>query len=151
MTTLIAPFCCFEIKWIKKSCVLCRNFISIYKINRTLHSRLGIRILSSRAESISHSFASLTRERYFQHSKIKFVSPRGHVISSIYMVVCASVCCVVSEFLYLQSSSKVLGRLLLPTSLSFLSWPWPNVINVEQNMNVCARNCCVLFRQQRAF
>ena len=23
---------------------------------------------------------SLTRERYFQHSKIKFVSPRGHVI-----------------------------------------------------------------------
>ena len=45
---------------------------------------LGIRILSSRAESISHSFASLTRERYFQHSKIKFVSPRGHVISSIY-------------------------------------------------------------------
>ena len=44
----------------KKSCVLCRNFISIYKINRTLH-----------------------RERYFQHSKIKFVSPRGHVISSI--------------------------------------------------------------------
>ena len=67
----------------KKSCVLCRNFISIYKINRTLHGRLGIRILSSRAESISHSFASLTRERYFQHSKIKFVSPRGHVISSI--------------------------------------------------------------------
>ena len=32
---------------------------------------------------ISHSFASLTRERYFQHSKIKFVSSRGHVISSI--------------------------------------------------------------------
>ena len=67
----------------KKSCVLCRTFISIYKINRTLHDRLGIRILSSRAESISHSLASLTRERYFQHSKIKFVSPRGHVISSI--------------------------------------------------------------------
>ena len=68
----------------KKSCVLCRNFISIYKINRTLHGRLGIRILSSRAESISHSFTSLTLERYFQHSKIKFVSPLGHVISSIY-------------------------------------------------------------------
>ena len=67
----------------KKSCVLCRNFISIYKINRTLHGRLGIRILSSRAESISHSFALLTRERYFQHEKIKFVSPRGRVISSI--------------------------------------------------------------------
>ena len=65
------------------SCVLCRNFISIYRINKTLHGRLGIQILSSRAESISHSFASLTRERYFQHSKIKFISPRGHVISSI--------------------------------------------------------------------
>ena len=24
------------------------------------------------------------RERYFQHEKIKFVSPSGHVISSIY-------------------------------------------------------------------
>ena len=84
MTTLIA-FCTILPwrKWISKSCVLCRTFISIYKINRTLHGRLGIRILSSRAESISHSFASLTRERYFQHSKIKFVSPRGHVISSI--------------------------------------------------------------------
>jgi len=33
---------------------------------------------------ISHSFAALTREILFQHSKIKFVSPRGHVISSIY-------------------------------------------------------------------
>ena len=42
-----------------------------------------IRILSSRAESISHEFASLTRERYFQHEKIKFVSPRSHVISSV--------------------------------------------------------------------
>ena len=70
-------------KWLKKSYVLCRNFISICKIKRTLHGRLGIWILSSRAESISHSFALLTLERYFQRLKIKFVSPRGHVISSI--------------------------------------------------------------------
>ena len=70
----------------KTSCFKSRHFINIYIINRTLHGRLGIRILSSRAESISHSFASLTRERYFQHSKIKFLSPRGHVISSIYAV-----------------------------------------------------------------
>ena len=55
----------------KTSCFKSRHFINIYIINRTLHGRLGIRILSSRAESIS------------QHSKIKFVSPRGHVISSI--------------------------------------------------------------------
>ena len=33
------------------------------------------------------TWASLTRERYFQHSKIKFVSPRGHVISSIYALI----------------------------------------------------------------
>ena len=39
---------------------------NIYKINRTLHGRLG------------HEF--------YLHSKIKFVSPRGHVISSIYLV-----------------------------------------------------------------
>ena len=69
----------------KTSCFKSSHFINIYIINRTLHGRLGIRILSSSAESISHSFASLTRERYFQHSKIKFVSPRGHVISSIYI------------------------------------------------------------------
>ena len=61
MTTSIAIFCCFENEK-KNSCVLCRNFISIYKIKGTFHGRLGIRIFSSRAESISHSFASLTRE-----------------------------------------------------------------------------------------
>ena len=32
---------------------------------------------------LSHSFAALTRERYFQHSKRNLVSPRDHVISSI--------------------------------------------------------------------
>ena len=37
-----------------------------------------------RAESISHSFASLIHEIYFQHSKVKFVSPRDRVISYIY-------------------------------------------------------------------
>ena len=62
-------------------CVLCSNSISIYKINRILHGRWGIRILSSRVKSLSHSFASITLERYFQHSKIKFVSPRGYVRS----------------------------------------------------------------------
>ena len=79
LTTLYPSF-------IKKSCLLCGNSIIIYIINRTLHGRLGIRILSSRAKSISHSFAALTRERYFLHSKIKFVWPRGHVISPIYTV-----------------------------------------------------------------
>ena len=72
-------------KMSKTSCFKSRHFINIYVINKTLNGRLGTRILSSSAESISHSerFASLTRGRYFQHSKIKFVSPRGHIISSI--------------------------------------------------------------------
>ena len=67
--------------------ILCRYFISVYKISRTLHGHLGIWILSSSAESISHLFASLTPERYFQHSKIKFVSLCGHVISFIYIYI----------------------------------------------------------------
>ena len=68
--------------------ILCRYFISVYKISRTLHGHLGIWILSSSAESISHLFASLTPERYFQHSKIKFVSLCGHVISFICIYMC---------------------------------------------------------------
>ena len=35
--------------------------------------------------STSHSFAVLTPERRVEHSKIKFISTRGHVISSIYL------------------------------------------------------------------
>ena len=32
------------------------------------------------AESISYERAKRTSERYFQHEKIKFVSPSGHVM-----------------------------------------------------------------------
>ena len=57
-------------------------FIGVYIINRTLHGRLRIRNFSSRVENIS-----LVRGAYswniFQHLKRNFVSPRGHVISSI--------------------------------------------------------------------
>ena len=63
----------------KKCCLLCRYFISISKINRSLHGRLGIQISFSRAESISHS-------------KMKFVSPRSHVISSIFAVIDVNRC-----------------------------------------------------------
>ena len=38
---------------LKFHCLLCRNFISIYKINRSLHGHLEIRILSSHAESLT--------------------------------------------------------------------------------------------------
>ena len=47
-------------------------FIGVYIINRTLNGRLEIRNFSTRVEKI-----------FFQHSKRNFVSPRGHVISSI--------------------------------------------------------------------
>ena len=46
--------------------------------NRTLHGRLGKRILPSSAESISHEWAKRTSERCFQREKRKFVSPSGH-------------------------------------------------------------------------
>ena len=49
-------------------------FVDFYIINRTLHGRLEIQNFSSRVEKIFHSFAS----------KGNFVSPRGHVISSIF-------------------------------------------------------------------
>ena len=81
ITTLIALFCCFEKEF--KKVVIYVGISSVSMKQTTLHSRLRIRILSSRAESISHSFASLTRDRYFQHEKTKFVSPRGHVIFCI--------------------------------------------------------------------
>jgi len=45
------------------------HFIGVYTINRTLHGRLEIRNFS------------------FQHSKRNFVSPRGHVISTMYVLV----------------------------------------------------------------
>ena len=73
-------------KMSKTSCFKSGHFINIYIINRTVNGRAGIRILSSRAE----------RERYFQHEKIKFVSPRGHVISSIYEQINSMLPCVYS-------------------------------------------------------
>ena len=74
---------------LKFHCLLCRNFISIYKINRSLHDHLEIWILSSRAESLTSEWSE--RVRYFQHLKIKFVSMRSHVISSIYSILVVSV------------------------------------------------------------
>ena len=53
-----------------KSRLFHRSWSCVYIINRILHVRLWIWILSSRVE----------------HSKIKFISTRGHVISSIYCI-----------------------------------------------------------------
>ena len=108
----------------KKSCGLCRNFICIYKINRTLHGRLGIRILSSHAERISYSFASLNCKRYFQHSKIKFIFPRSHVISSM------------SRVRSLKDQGRiynyVLRHMISPTARSF-KLCWINKLQLLKN------------------
>ena len=73
MAPLAGKNCFIEMVW---------YFIGVYIINRTLHGRLEIRNFSSRVENVSlvrcaHSW------NIFQHSKRHFVSPRGHVISSI--------------------------------------------------------------------
>ena len=47
-------------------------FVGVYIINRTLHGRLEIRIFSSRVEKIFHSFAALTRAKYFSTLEEKF-------------------------------------------------------------------------------
>ena len=60
-------------------------FIGVYIINRTLHGRLEIRNFSSSVEKYFTSEHS-ERVKYFQHEKINFVSPCGHVISSIYSI-----------------------------------------------------------------
>ena len=45
---------------------------------------MGIQILSLSAESISLEWAKQTCERYFQHEKIKFVSPSSHVMFCLF-------------------------------------------------------------------
>ena len=47
---------------------------------RILHGRVGIRILSSRAENISHEWAKRTSKRYFQHEKTLLKSGSSLVI-----------------------------------------------------------------------
>ena len=56
--------------------------IGVYIINRILHARLWIRILSSSVQLD----ISLVR-RGVEHSKVTFVSTRGRVMSSIYVLI----------------------------------------------------------------
>ena len=60
-----------------------RRHLYVYVINRILHARLWIRILSFRVQ-LDISLASLTSVRYqVEHEKIKIISACGHVVSSI--------------------------------------------------------------------
>ena len=49
-----------------------------------LHGRAGIWILSLSAESKPHEWAKRMSERYFEHEKIKFVSPSGRVMFCLF-------------------------------------------------------------------
>ena len=60
-------------------------FIGVYIISRTLRGRLEIRNFSSPVEHISLVRCAHSKN-IFQHSKRNFVSPRAHVISSIYVL-----------------------------------------------------------------
>ena len=62
-------------------------FIGVYIINRTLHSRLEIRNFSSSVEKYFTSERS-ERVKYLQHEERNFVSPHGHVISSMCYIFC---------------------------------------------------------------
>ena len=59
--------------------------ILVYIINRIIHGRLEIWNLSSRVHIryLTHSLRSLVRYRC-EHSKINSISPRDHVLFSIY-------------------------------------------------------------------
>ena len=59
--------------------------IGVYITNRTLHGRLEIPNFSSRVEKNISFIRCAHSWNIFQHSKRNFVSPRGHVISSIYV------------------------------------------------------------------
>ena len=59
-------------------------FINVYIINRILHGRLEILNFSFRVEKKNSLVRCAHSWNIFQHSKRNFVSPRGHVISSIY-------------------------------------------------------------------
>ena len=76
--------CAFHIKKLLKWNGLVFHWC--YIIKRTLHGRLEIRNFSSRVEKIFHEWAQRTSEIFFQHSKRNFVSPRGHVVSSIFFL-----------------------------------------------------------------
>ena len=64
------------------------HFIGVYIINRTLHGRSEIRNFSSRAKKYLpvNVLRNISLVRC-AHSKGNFVSPRGHVISSINFVI----------------------------------------------------------------
>ena len=62
-----------------------RRHQHVYIIKRTLHGGLKIGILFSRGKTIFYALAALVRKILFCHSKIKFISSRHRVISSMYV------------------------------------------------------------------
>ena len=72
VTTLIAQFCCFENEF-KKNLSFMQEFHQYLQNKQNITWPLGD----------TNFIFSCSSERYFQHGKIKFVPPSGHVISFI--------------------------------------------------------------------
>ena len=71
--------------------------ILVYIINRIIHGRLEIWNLSSRVHIryLTRSLRSLVRHRC-EHSKINSISPRDHVLFSIFTTLnCTLYCCII--------------------------------------------------------
>ena len=79
------------------------HFIGVYIINRILHGRLEIQNFSSSVEKYFTSERSERVKYFFQHSKRKFVSPRGYVITTIF-----GWCILIKTFLTLRSLKSML-------------------------------------------
>ena len=87
------------VRW-ASNCVLCRNFISIYKKKKKQNFTWPLgdtNFIFSCWKYLSLVRFAHSWSRYFQHSKIKFVSPRGHVTSSIYCRMIYVFLCKVSQ------------------------------------------------------
>ena len=62
-----------------------------YRLWQTIFFKVGLVVFMIVSSCLCYSFTLLTCERYLQYSKIKFVSPSGHVTSSIYTIKVSSI------------------------------------------------------------
>ena len=72
-------------KWIQKSCLLCRNFISIFRINRTLHSCLGILLAREDKIRISkqpcNNLSYISSLKYLSHAcNLQIICPTHYML-----------------------------------------------------------------------
>ena len=108
---------------------------NLYIIKRTLHGGLKIWILFSRGKTIFYSLAALVRKILFCHSKIKFISSRHRVISSMHAPYTNCSCRSSYEEDIKQCKFHQQGALSIKTQQS-----WPNFFKF-QSVSILAI-CC---------